>query len=186
MGPSVQWRPGGQQLAGDLELLRFEIADINVVIKKACADSLLYGDQVVTSADLDTGVGILPLSCFAVTAQWPAERLAAGTNYRRCRRVRASVLLDAGYLPAAHRGLPGRLAGPAQRRPLRSRGPGRRRPSAAGHVGQQGGARRGARRAPARVRASAPVARPCGRPGRVGGTAEQVLVATMGSEQASW
>lgn len=33
-----------------------------------------------------------------MTAQWPAERLAAGTNYRRCRRVRASVLIDAGYL----------------------------------------------------------------------------------------
>lgn len=98
MGPSVQWRLGGQQLAGDLELLRFEIADINVVIKKACADSLLYGEDVATSAGLDPSVGILPLSCFAVTAQWPAERLAAGTNYRRCRRVRASVLLDAGYL----------------------------------------------------------------------------------------
>lgn len=40
VGPSVRWRPGGQQLAGDLELLRFEIADINVMIKKACADSL--------------------------------------------------------------------------------------------------------------------------------------------------
>jgi hypothetical protein len=35
---------------------------------------------------------------FAVTTQWPAERLAAGTNYRRCRRVRVSALLDAGYL----------------------------------------------------------------------------------------
>lgn len=98
MGPSVRWRRGGQQLAGDLELLRFEVADINVVIRKACADSLHYGDDVVTRAGLDPGVGILPLSCFAVTAQWPAERLAAGTNYRRCRTFRATALLDAGYL----------------------------------------------------------------------------------------
>ncbi len=60
MGPSVRWRRGGQQLAGDLELLRFEVADINVVIKKACADSLHYGDDVVTPAGLDPGVGILP------------------------------------------------------------------------------------------------------------------------------
>lgn len=50
MGPSVRWRRGGQQLAGDLELLRFEVADINVMIKKACADSLHYGEDVVTPA----------------------------------------------------------------------------------------------------------------------------------------
>jgi len=99
VGPSVRWRRGGQQLTGDLELLRFEVADINVVTKRACADSLHYGDEVVTPAGLDPGIGILPLSCFAVTAQWPAERLAAGTNYRRYRKVRATALLDAGLPP---------------------------------------------------------------------------------------
>lgn len=59
MGPSVRWRRGGQQLADDLELLRFEVADINVVIKNACADSLHYGDDVVTPAGLGPGVGML-------------------------------------------------------------------------------------------------------------------------------
>ena len=40
---------------------------------------------------------VLPLSCFAVTEQWSARRLAEGTNYRSYRVVEANVLRDAGY-----------------------------------------------------------------------------------------
>ena len=46
---------------------------------------------------LDPSARVLPLSCFAVTASWPPERLAAQTHYRSYRIAGASTLLAAGY-----------------------------------------------------------------------------------------
>jgi hypothetical protein len=46
---------------------------------------------------LNSSTRVLPLSCFAVTAAWPPERLAAQTRYRSYRIAGATTLLAAGY-----------------------------------------------------------------------------------------
>jgi hypothetical protein len=38
-GPAVRWRTEGHQLRGDDELLRFGVADLNVIINKAVGDA---------------------------------------------------------------------------------------------------------------------------------------------------
>jgi hypothetical protein len=40
---------------------------------------------------------VLPLSCFAVTPDWPPRRLAENTGFRSYRLCRAEVLTSAGY-----------------------------------------------------------------------------------------
>lgn len=103
MGPSVQWRLGGQQLAVDLELLRFEVADIKVMIKKACADSLYYGEDVVTPAGAWSRCRD-PAAFLRCDHRAVAGRAAgSGHQLSQMSKDAASVLLDAGYLllPAA-------------------------------------------------------------------------------------
>jgi hypothetical protein len=77
-------------------LLRFETADLNQLIKSAVAASPLYV-PLLARGGLDPSARVLPLSCFAVTASWPPERLAAQTRYRAYRIASAATLLAAGY-----------------------------------------------------------------------------------------
>jgi hypothetical protein len=66
------------------------------VIKSAVAASPLYV-PLLQRGGLDSSTRVLPLSCFAVTAAWPPERLAAQTRYRSYRIAGAATLLAAGY-----------------------------------------------------------------------------------------
>jgi hypothetical protein len=94
----VRWREGGHQLSDPAseQLLRFETADLNQVIKSAVAASPLYL-PLLQRGGLDPSNRVLPLSCFAVTASWPPERLAAQTRYRSYRIAGATTLLAAGH-----------------------------------------------------------------------------------------
>jgi hypothetical protein len=94
----VRWREGGHQLSDPAreQLLRFETADLNQVIKSAVAASPLYV-PLLQRGGLDPSTRVLPLSCFAVTASWPPERIAAQTRYSSYRLAGASTLLGAGY-----------------------------------------------------------------------------------------
>lgn len=94
MGPSVEWRDDGVQLGPDLSLdiLRFESADLAMVIKNACGASVHYGLDLLARAGYGSEERIIPLSCFAETTLWTPEELAKGTSYKQFRRVRASVL----------------------------------------------------------------------------------------------
>lgn len=94
----VEWRCDGHQLTEDdaIGVLRFEVADINALIKNAAAASPLY-DGIVADVGLPVGTEVLPLSCFALADGWSAARLAEGTRFRAYRCVRARVLLSAGY-----------------------------------------------------------------------------------------
>lgn len=78
-------------------MLRFDTADLNQVIKSAVAASPLYV-PLLARGGLDLRTRVLPLSCFAVTDDWPPTRLAAQTRYRSYRVAGASTLLAAGYL----------------------------------------------------------------------------------------
>jgi hypothetical protein len=94
----VHWRTDGHQLdrADDIGMLRFEVADLNVIIKAAAAASPLY-DDIVAARGLPNGTSVLPLSCFALTDEWTPERLAEGTRFRMYREAPAHALLDAGF-----------------------------------------------------------------------------------------
>lgn len=95
-GPIVRSRREGHLLDPESDILRFEVADLNRVIARACADAELYRviqDERGHPADWH----VLPLSCFAVTPTWTPARLATDTGFSQCRIARASVLLDAGY-----------------------------------------------------------------------------------------
>jgi hypothetical protein len=94
----VRWRDGGHQLSDPAseQLLRFETADLNQVIKSAVAASPLYV-PLLERGGLDPSTRVLPLSCFAVTGTWPPQRLAAQTRYRSYRLAGAATLIDAGY-----------------------------------------------------------------------------------------
>lgn len=94
----VEWRTSGHALGNgsSIDVMRFEVADINQVIKTAAGSSPLY-DGLAERGGLPRGTEVLPLSCFAITTNWSAQRLAAGTSYRTYRQVEASVLLAAGF-----------------------------------------------------------------------------------------
>jgi hypothetical protein len=95
-GPSVRWRSGGHQLHTDTDILRFEVVDLNRVIANAAASANLYRGLQDRQGHRP-GWQVLPLSCFAVTAEWPPARLAENTGFRSYRLCRAGVLTAAGY-----------------------------------------------------------------------------------------
>lgn len=98
MAQHVAWRSTGHVLGfGDaIDVLRFEVSDLNQVIKSAAAASTLY-EPLLERGGLSPGSEVLPLSCFAVTDVWTPGRLAEGTRYRTYRQIEARVLLTAGY-----------------------------------------------------------------------------------------
>ncbi|MCB1031031.1 MAG: hypothetical protein KDA95_06810 [Acidimicrobiales bacterium] len=98
MASEIRWRTDGHQLGkrSVLDVLRFEVADLNAVIK-SCAASAEYYEDVVEAAGFDRETEILPLSCFAVIDDWTPARLAEGTHYSTYRLAEATVLLDAGF-----------------------------------------------------------------------------------------
>lgn len=98
MQQQVEWRRDGHQLAENdaIGVLRFEVSDINALIKNAAAASPLY-DGIVADLGFPRGTDVLPLSCFALAEGWSAARLAEGTRFRAYRCVRAQVLLSSGY-----------------------------------------------------------------------------------------
>jgi hypothetical protein len=95
-GPSVRWRTSGHQLRDDTDLLRFEVADFNRVIASSAASAGVYR-ALQHARGHRPDWQVLPLSCFAVTADWPAARLAKSTGFRSFRLCRVSILADAGY-----------------------------------------------------------------------------------------
>jgi hypothetical protein len=95
-GPSVRWRATGHRLRADTDLLRFEVSDLNRVISNTAGNADLYRSlQDVRGHPPDWQ--LLPLSCFAVTAEWPPGRLAEDTGFRSYRLCRSSTLTEAGY-----------------------------------------------------------------------------------------
>lgn len=95
-GPSVRWRSSGHQLRRDSDVLRFEVGDLNRVITNSVANADLYR-HLQDNQDHPPDWQVLPLSCFAVTSDWPAVRLAEGTGFRSYRLAPASVLTSAGH-----------------------------------------------------------------------------------------
>lgn len=98
MTQHVAWRTSGYQLRSrdEIDVLRFEVADLNQVIKGAAAASPLYR-ALLQQGGLTAQHSVLPLSCFAVTPVWSPTRLAQGTRYRSYRQAEARVLIGAGY-----------------------------------------------------------------------------------------
>ena len=98
MAQRVRWRTTGHQLRSDttVDMLRFEVADLNQVIKTAGRASDLY-DDLRASGGLGPADQVLPLSCFAITDVWTKEALAAGTHYTSCYVTEARILLAAGF-----------------------------------------------------------------------------------------
>jgi hypothetical protein len=95
-GPSVRWRSSGHRLRDDTDVLRFEVDDLNRVITSSAASADLYrGLQDARGHPPDWQA--LPLSCFAVTPDWPPARLAENTGFRSFRLCRVRTLTDAGY-----------------------------------------------------------------------------------------
>ena len=97
MESRVEWRTTGHELADgtSIEVLRFEVADLNQVIKSAAGASVLY-DDLVTRGGVEPGIPVLPLS-FAMTPVWTPERLAGSSTYRTYRQAAARVLLSEGF-----------------------------------------------------------------------------------------
>ncbi len=95
-GPSVRWRSGGHQLRPDSDVLRFEVADLNRVITSSAANADLYR-QLQDDRGHPADWQVLTLSCFAVTSEWPARRLAVDTGFRSHRLARAATLVSAGH-----------------------------------------------------------------------------------------
>lgn len=95
---SVVWRTSGHTLdpEGHLDLLRFEVDDLNQVIKNAAAASSAYR-SVVEQGGRSTGALVLPLSCFAVTEYWTPKKLVEGQKYKSYRLGTASVLITNGF-----------------------------------------------------------------------------------------
>lgn len=95
----VEWRDDGHQLRPEdpVAILRFEVSDLNQVMKSAVAASPSYV-PLLEACGLTPRDRLLPLSCFAVTQTWTPSRLARTTHYKHYRQVAARVLLDAGYL----------------------------------------------------------------------------------------
>ena len=97
MGQQVRWRSEGHRLSPDdqVDVLRFEITDLNQVIKSAAATSPLY-IPLLAQGGLAQDERVLPLSCFAVTSAWTPYRLARDTHFRSYRLARAGVLAAPG------------------------------------------------------------------------------------------
>lgn len=98
MAQEVRWRSDGHQLSpsSTVDILRFEVVDLNNVIKSCVAVSELY-DGLVDKGGLQTGSHVIPVSCFAVTGIWTPQLLAADTHFQSFRLVEAATLLDAGF-----------------------------------------------------------------------------------------
>lgn len=95
-GPSVRWRDAGHQLHDDGDLLRFDVIDINRIIRSAVGSADLYRivqDGRGHPADWQ----VLTLSCFALTPTWDPLSLAQGTGFGAYRLTQAGVLRAAGY-----------------------------------------------------------------------------------------
>ena len=95
---SVGWRTRGHVLHPDdqLDLLRFDVDDLNQVIKNAAAAAPAYR-SVVEQGGRAAGTLVLPVSCFAVTDFWTPEKLAEQQKYRHYRLGTASVLVSNGF-----------------------------------------------------------------------------------------
>ncbi len=93
---SVVWREGGHRLSSGDDPLHFDVIDINRVIVKSAADSLLYR-AIQDFRGHPPNWQVLPFSCFAITGVWTPARLAAGTRFRAYRTVHASTFYDAGH-----------------------------------------------------------------------------------------
>lgn len=93
---SVTWRDWGHRLSPADDLLHFEVLDLNRVVLKSAADSVLYR-AVQDRRGHAEGWQVLPLSCFAITPNWAPERLAEGTRFTTFRTARASELLSSGF-----------------------------------------------------------------------------------------
>ncbi|MGC8510459.1 MAG: hypothetical protein ACP5PB_06270 [Acidimicrobiales bacterium] len=95
-GPWVRWRETGHLLKPETDLLRFEVADINRIIKSAAATADQYGSLIARGGG-DPTYQALVLSCYALTDQWTPERLAEGWGFREYRTARADRLLENGF-----------------------------------------------------------------------------------------
>jgi hypothetical protein len=95
VGPEVRWRATGllDPTASD-GLLRFAVADLNMVINKAAADADLYRN--VCAAAGRPGCEALVLSTYAVTDRHPVEALARAWPGRRFLTADPAVLLSEG------------------------------------------------------------------------------------------
>ncbi|MCZ7627785.1 MAG: hypothetical protein M5U19_01175 [Microthrixaceae bacterium] len=98
MAQEVRWRSDGHQISHDstIDILRFEVEDLNMVIKNCVAVAELYAG-LAERGGLQNEAQVIPVSCFAVTADWTPQRLAEGTRYRSYRLVSARTLLAAGF-----------------------------------------------------------------------------------------
>lgn len=95
MGPEVRWRTTGLLDPTSSEgLLRFAVADMDMVISKAAADADLYGE--VAAAAGHPGCEALVLSTYAVTDDHPVEELTRHWPGRRFLIADAAVLIAAG------------------------------------------------------------------------------------------
>lgn len=81
MAAKVTRRTTGHSLdpRDEIDVLRFEVADLNQVIRAAVAASPLY-EPIQEQGGLTPDHEVLPLSCFAVTSVWTPARLAQGTR----------------------------------------------------------------------------------------------------------
>ena len=95
-GFTVRWRSTGHRLNADTDILRFEIADINRIVGKAAREAPLYRSVQDRQGHPDDWQ-VLVISCFAVTQEWPPERLAEGTSFSNFRLAPANRLAEAGY-----------------------------------------------------------------------------------------
>lgn len=90
----VVWRDDGHTLNSTTDLLRFDVADLNRVINRSVADAHAYS-HLNERAGLPSGFDMLPISCFAVTADWPLRRVLE-LDPRSYRLAPAHVLIDNG------------------------------------------------------------------------------------------
>jgi len=95
-GPSVRSRRWGHLLEEGTDLLRFEVADLNLVVARAAGDAELYR-PLQDERGQPEGWQVLVLSCFAVTERWTPARLAEGTGFRAYRVAGAGALVSAGH-----------------------------------------------------------------------------------------
>jgi hypothetical protein len=98
MAQEVRWRSGGHQISPEstIDILRFEVEDLNMVIKQCVTAAELY-TELTERGGLPAETQVVPVSCFAVTGDWTPQRLAEGTRYETYRLVSADALLAAGF-----------------------------------------------------------------------------------------
>lgn len=95
IGPGVRWREGGHELSSDEELLRFHVADRDMLIKKAAADADLY-QQVLQAAGRDPSHEVLALSAYATSGPFSPAEIADKVPGREVLTVPYGRLRDAG------------------------------------------------------------------------------------------